>query len=266
MKPISIKIDTSLPQSVQEGWVKAFQEHCFSKGVTNGNGMFEIVNRDAVFFLTRTHGNHIYFVHHKNAPVTAHEPFTLSTLQDFEAFKSYLDKYIAFYSKPEPKVGAHWKHDSNIILLKREYDWLRADGALFDDLKNEEFERIATPEEITKFKNDQLLAEAEQRYPAGTKFRSALDEDCIAVSGGNFEVTAGGNILVHSTDYTYTVYFQSKDRWAEVIPEKEEKQESERIKELEEALREAQDLNAKLIYKYLNPVESKYSDLGHFKH
>src|SRR5690606_23681243 len=30
--------------------------------------------------------------------------FTLSTSQDFEAFKSYLDKYIAHYSKPEPKV------------------------------------------------------------------------------------------------------------------------------------------------------------------
>lgn len=274
MKPLSIKIDQSLPQSVQEGWVKAFQEHCFSKKI--GWPELKILYLERVeFMVNQWHSNKLTITWGID-PCTDSEPFTLSTPQDFEAFKYYLDKYIAHY-KPEPKVGEIWYDDYRQepveILYPTEtgYKVKYASGIKYS-LYREHLNRKSPPEEITQFRNTQLLREAKERYPAGTRVEDAGKGNYnTGILTGEFSINCFGEID-GATKCGSGITVKNDRGWAEVIPEKEEKQEekccagcksftggemkhhkdcpyypdsisktfdlqSERIKELEEALR-----------------------------
>ncbi len=194
--------------------------------------------------------------------------FTLP--KDWNLFTEYLDKYIDYHTKPQPKEGEHWKEKGTGAIVKLIYahvtgfdasnpSWTGefVDGRWGNCINESNLERPATPEEIAEFKKQEketaLIKEAKERYPKGTKVKWFIQ---VFEVKDNYRFDIKENDLIVDTYCNdYVVLLNEKGEWVEKVEiEEEEPKEqkeladnkklkrrliakSQRINELEEMVR-----------------------------
>ncbi len=63
---------------------------------------------------------------------------------------------------------------------------------------------------------EKLLAEAKQRYPVGTKFKSPQSGDFYTVDKDDYW-TSGGNVRCNLIKKQYSPFLKWEGKWAEII-------------------------------------------------
>jgi hypothetical protein len=99
---------------------------------------------------------------------------------------------------------------------------------------------------------EELLIEAQKRYPKGTKYKSAYNLQYESVSNGVFRQEMSGISCFNDKGDNYFVYY--KDRWAEIISKPELK-----VEDLIEGENELAEHEAKLEF-YKSELESLQSE------
>lgn len=64
---------------------------------------------------------------------------------------------------------------------------------------------------------EKLLAEAKQRYPIGTKFKSPQSGSTFTIDDGKYWGAGGGDIRCDTNNKRYSPFLKYNDKWAEVI-------------------------------------------------
>lgn len=247
MKPLSIKIDSSETMFDHEQVASNFQQYCFSKEI----GWHDRVNKPLHLereWFSIIHNNlwdkgiNLYGSH--GCKTEDREVFTLPT--DWKAFTSYLDEYIAYHSKPVPKIGDYWEEGihGRIVLIdsmcESPANYFHCIGA--DDFEvlrcSSQLKRPATPEEIESYnktrKEAELLEEAKRRYPEGIKLKSAYNIAYQGVSSGEVYWDVYKDLVVKLREgFSMIVYHEGK--WAEIL--KEETPQQKELAELKKLKR-----------------------------
>lgn len=249
MNPLSIKI--AVPEYLKwvltdEIVVEKFQKYCNDKkiGWANGNVKVDHLGKRYYFVTNISEKLILSWSDWKISNTNVYQHFTLPT--DWDAFRKYLDEYIAFHSKPHPKVGEYWVSKNGYYkgkLLRRnslDNGWvIKTENGREDSIGDNGFGRMFTEEEVRQYKNTQLLSEAEQRYPKGTRFISAYNNEFEGVSTGKAELY-GENINIYINE-NQKISAYHNGRWAKVVEEPNIKQKLEeaekKIDELKDALR-----------------------------
>lgn len=162
MKPLSIKIEAYGPYTAEQT-AEAFQKYCFSKGVTWPSIGSKVKHTsEGIFFVMANHFDVDFCLTAQNYPSgKGPEDYLHFTLpQDWKAFTEYLDKYIAFHTKPEPEAWQHWKTKSGLTVFieSAKVGGVGAKTKYGSNIRLDynEFDRKATPEEIAEFNNPEV--------------------------------------------------------------------------------------------------------------